>query len=219
MAKKRKSRSSKAEPEARPKAEWSQPMVVQLLAWLDVTIKNPDIINFEETIESQLNKKCGVDYTYTQVVSKLKTLWAGSGRNGPPGSTSSYQVLLKEGHTCLVYMTLEEHLNIETAVREFEVELRAIPQTPRRVTRRAVKSVEDGTRPRANSSRRIKHEEEGSSFHSPVRQTPTPNSSPLGVRNICHTPDSSSQASKRLKVYGKVRNSHQTWAYSLFGAD
>jgi hypothetical protein len=208
MTKKRKSQSTKA----KPKAEWPVPVVVQLLAWLDVTIQNSDI-SFEKTIEGHLKKKCGKEYTYTQVTRKLKKLhsdWRGH-------DSTKYQDLLNRGHLCLTGLSQESNLEIETAVREYEVELRTNPQTPRYFTRQTIKSIGDATRPRLNISDRIKREEKVSSFHNSARQTPTHNSSPLGVRNIGHTPDS--RASKRLKVYGKVRDPHWTCSCSFCSID
>lgn len=118
-------------------ATWAEHQLVVVLAWADHSLEiDPGGKVFKNSVESHFAEACQVNYTWSQIRSKLGWLWANYGREGVPNWPN---LILKEGSKCLEnpYFPLHEAIARRRAALAAIAHEKSIEQLSRRTTRSA----------------------------------------------------------------------------------
>lgn len=133
MARKKKKASAlsrKQQKAPTPRFNWSFKETIELIAWLDHTVKHKTI-NFDDTVVGHLKEASGIDFTLKQVWKKLAALWSNLGRDNYP-RLKSWRDVFDHGSKILI-LTGEEAESIALAQKKIEEQATTtLLETPRR---------------------------------------------------------------------------------------
>ena len=104
------------------RAHWAQHDTIQLLAWLDHSLKQNNI-NFDRTIVGHLKVASGKAFTVKQAKSKLVALWRYCGSDVAKDPTTIY----RQGSSCLPGLADEEKEAIAAASLDLAHSAATIP--------------------------------------------------------------------------------------------
>jgi len=104
--------------------KWTDPAIVSLLSWLNHSIQHKEI-EFDETIIDYLKDSCGIQFTPSQIKSKLYNLWDKKGQN----DSKSVDDLRSQGHSSLPGLALPLRSQIEAQTEFLEANTRKIQST------------------------------------------------------------------------------------------
>jgi hypothetical protein len=100
-----------------PKFSWSFEDTMELIAWLDHTVKHK-AINFDDSVVGHLKQARDTDYTIKQVKTKLEALWTKIGRDYYPRQ-KSWKDVFDHGSKILM-LTPEEADSVAQARKRIE---------------------------------------------------------------------------------------------------
>jgi hypothetical protein len=113
-----------------PKFSWSFEDTMELIAWLDHTVKHK-AINFDDSVVGHLKQARDTDYTIKQVKTKLEALWTKIGRDYYPRQ-KSWKDVFDHGSKILM-LTPEEADSVAQARKRIEEQATTmLLETPRR---------------------------------------------------------------------------------------
>ncbi|CZR66778.1 uncharacterized protein PAC_16679 [Phialocephala subalpina] len=209
MAKKKSNRTSGQKPQKPQK--WLESESITLLAWLDFTLRHPEI-NFRSTVTGHLGDK----FTYEKVERKLRLLWDRKGPDGPRTTKAKeLEHIYAHGSGSFDCLSLDWKQRIADEIDQLESEFRTTrlvaTLTPSRRLRSASNFDTKTADASASPSTVYNGYEEQSREKKPIfefasRSTPKTKKATLRVRETFSTPLKNSRKRKRTDATEEDQN-------------